>query len=165
MNKKNNTIWSTRFKNQLSSFFQDIGSSLDVDKRLYAEDIFASIIHVQMLSKQRIITKRQSKKIIIGLKKIKNEIDKNKFKFNKKYEDIHLNIEKRLFSLIGKEAGYLHTARSRNDQVVTDFKLWIKNSNKLIINNISKIIKELVTKAEKNTVNTTKVGIKQFNEK
>ncbi len=151
MNKKNNTIWSTRFKNQLSSFFQDIGSSLDVDKRLYAEDIFASIIHVQMLSKQRIITKRQSKKIIIGLKKIKNEIDKNKFKFNKKYEDIHLNIEKRLFSLIGKEAGYLHIARSRNDQVVTDFKLWIKNSNKLIINNINKTIKEFITKAEKNT--------------
>ena len=151
MNKKNNTIWSTRFKNQLSGFFQDIGSSLDVDKRLYAEDIFASIIHVQMLSKQKIITKKQSKKIIIGLKKIKKEIDKNKFKFNKKYEDIHLNIEKRLFSLIGKEAGYLHTARSRNDQVVTDFKLWIKNSNKLVINNINKTIKEFVTKAEKNT--------------
>ena len=104
-----------------------------------------------MLSKQKIITTKQSKKIIIGLKKIKKEINKNKFKFNKKYEDIHLNIEKRLFSLIGKEAGYLHTARSRNDQVVTDFKLWIKNSNKLIINNINKIIKELVTKAEKNT--------------
>ena len=151
MNKKNNTIWSTRFKNQLSGFFQDIGSSLDVDKRLYAEDIFASIIHVQMLSKQKIITKRQSKKIIIGLKKIKKEIDKNKFKFNKKYEDIHLNIEKRLFSLIGKEAGYLHIARSRNDQVVTDFKLWIKNSNKLIINNINKTIKEFIRKAEKNT--------------
>ena len=151
MNKKNNTIWSARFKNQLSGFFQDIGSSLDVDKRLYAEDILASIIHVQMLSKQKIITAKQSKKIIIGLKKIKKEINKNKFKFNKKYEDIHLNIEKRLFSLIGKEAGYLHTARSRNDQVVTDFKLWIKNSNKLIINNINKIIKELVTKAEKNT--------------
>ena len=151
MNKKNNTIWSTRFKNQLSGFFQDIGSSLDVDKRLYAEDILASIIHVQMLSKQKIITTKQSKKIIIGLKKIKKEIDKKKFKFNKKYEDIHLNIEKRLFSLIGKEAGYLHTARSRNDQVVTDFKLWIKNSNKLIINSINKIIKELITKAEKNT--------------
>ena len=151
MNKKNNTIWSTRFKNQLSGFFQDIGSSLDVDKRLYAEDIFASIIHVQMLSKQKIITTRQSKKIIIGLKKIKKEIDKNKFKFNKKYEDIHLNIEKRLFSLIGKEAGYLHIARSRNDRVVTDFKLWIKNSNKLIINNINKTIKEFIRKAEKNT--------------
>ena len=151
MNKKNNTIWSTRFKNQLSGFFQDIGSSLDVDKRLYAEDIFASIIHVKMLSKQKIITIGQSKKIIIGLKKIKKEIDKNKFKFNKKYEDIHLNIEKRLFSLIGKDAGYLHTARSRNDQVVTDFKLWIKNSNKLIINNINKTIKEFIIKAEKNT--------------
>ena len=71
MNKKNNTIWSTRFKHQLSGFFQDIGSYLDVDKRLYAEDIIASIIHVQKLSKQKIITKKQSKKIIIGLKKIK----------------------------------------------------------------------------------------------
>ena len=81
MNKKNNTIWSARFKNQLSGFFQDIGSSLDIDKRLYAEDILASIIHVQMLSKQKIITTKQSKKIIIGLKKIKKEINKNKFKF------------------------------------------------------------------------------------
>ena len=151
MHKKNNTIWSTRFKNQPSKSFQDIGSSLDVDKRLYAEDIFASIVHVQMLSKQKIITKKQSKKIINGLKKIKREFLKNKFKFNKKYEDIHLNIEKRLFSVIGKDAGYLHIARSRNDQVVTDFKLWIKNSNKLIVNNITKIIKEIIKKAEKNT--------------
>ena len=79
------------------------------------------------------------KKIISGLKKIREEIIKNKFKFNKKYEDIHLNIEKRLFQIIGEEAGYIHTARSRNDQVITDFKIWIKSATMEINNSINKV--------------------------
>jgi hypothetical protein len=144
MKKKNKAVWGGRFSNPTSKIFEEIGASIDVDKRLFAEDILGSIVHTQMLIKQKIIDRKKGNKIISGLKKIRNEIEKNKFKFNKKYEDIHLNIEKRLFSLIGKEAGYLHTARSRNDQVVTDFKLWIKNSNKLIINNaLGNIISEI----------------------
>ena len=75
---------------------------------------------------------------------------KNKFEFNKKYEDIHMNIEKRLFQIIGEEAGYVHTARSRNDQVITDFKLWIKSATKEINNNLDKVIKTSIKLAEKN---------------
>ena len=86
-----------------------------------------------MIGNQKIIDRKKGKNIINGLKKIEKEIKKNKFKFNKKYEDIHLNIEKRLFELIGDDAGYLHIARSRNDQVITDFKLWIKKASKNIV--------------------------------
>ena len=79
-----------------------------------------------MLFKQKIISFKIKNKIIYGLNKIEKEISKKKFIFNKKYEDIHINIEKRLFQIIGEEAGYIHTARSRNDQVITDLKIWIK---------------------------------------
>ena len=128
MKNKNKTVWSTRFKKSTSKIFEQIGASIDIDKRLFEEDIFGSIIHTQMLVKQKIINKKRGNKIISGLKKIRNEIKKNRFSFNAKYEDIHLNIEKRLFAIIGNDAGYLHIARSRNDQVVTDFKLWIKKA-------------------------------------
>ena len=128
MKNKNKAVWGSRFNNPTSKIFEKIGASIDVDKRLFEEDIFASIVHAQMLIKQKIIDKKKGRKIIKGLKKIRNEILKNKFQFNKKYEDIHLNIEKRLFEIIGEEAGYLHIARSRNDQVITDFKIWIKKS-------------------------------------
>ena len=94
-----------------------------------------------MLAKQKIIDKKKEIKIIKGLKKIRTEIRNNKFFFNKKYEDIHLNIEKRLFSIIGNDAGYLHIARSRNDQVITDFKLWIKKASNEIIINLNNLIK------------------------
>ena len=89
--------------------------------------------------------------IINGLKKIKNQIDKGKFEFKVKFEDIHLNIEKALFEIIGPSAGFLHTARSRNDQVVTDFKLWIKEASKETLKAISLVMKILIKKAEKNT--------------
>ena len=150
MKNKNKTVWGTRFNNATSKIFEKIGASIDIDKRLFEEDIFGSIIHVQMLVKQKIINKKKGKKIINGLKKIRNEIRKNKFVFNKKYEDIHLNIEKRLFSIIGKDAGYLHIARSRNDQVITDFKLWIKKSSKEIVKNIDNLIISFLYKSEKN---------------
>tara|TARA_Y100000590_G_scaffold401950_1_gene487224 strand:- start:844 stop:2229 length:1386 start_codon:yes stop_codon:yes gene_type:complete len=150
MKNKIKTVWSTRFDNATSKIFEKIGASIDIDKRMFEEDIHASIIHVQMLSKQKIVDKKKCKKIIYGLKKIKNEIIKNKFNFNKKYEDIHLNIEKRLFSILGKDAGYLHIARSRNDQVVTDFKLWIKKSSKEIIKNLNDLIKIFLQKSENN---------------
>ena len=133
MKKKNTAVWGTRFKQKTSKLFQNIGSSINIDKRLYNEDIQASIVHASMLSKQKIISNSRAKKIINGLKKIKKEISNNKFKFKKKYEDIHLNIEKRLFKIIGNDAGYLHIARSRNDQVITDFKLWMIKSTKELI--------------------------------
>ncbi len=150
MKNKNKTVWSKRLNTPTSKSFQRIGSSINVDRRLYKQDIFASIVHTQMLVKQKIIPPLEGKKIIKGLKKIKLQIDRGKFVFKEKFEDIHLNIEKKLFDIIGPPAGYLHTARSRNDQVVTDFKLWVKESTKDILKNISSFMKILIQKAEKN---------------
>ncbi len=157
MKNKNKTVWSKRLKGKNSKSFQRIGASINVDKRLYKQDIFASIIHTQMLIKQKIIPSTQGKKIINGLKKIRHQISKGKFVFKEGLEDIHLNIEKKLFDLIGPAAGYMHTARSRNDQVVTDFKLWVKDSTKDILKNISILMKALIKKAEKN-INTVMPG-------
>ncbi len=158
MRKKNKTVWSKRFKNPTLKSFQRIGSSINVDKRLYREDIFASKVHTLMLIKQKIIPNKSGKKILIGLEKIKKLIENDKFDFSIVYEDIHLNIEKKLFELIGPDAGYLHTARSRNDQVVTDFKLWVKKSSKEIIFEIDKILKEIIKKSDKN-VKTVMPGL------
>ena len=83
MKKKNKAVWGARFNNRTSKIFENIGASIDVDKRLFEEDIFASIIHTQMLTKQKIIDKKRGAKIINGLKKIRIEIKKNKFKFSK----------------------------------------------------------------------------------
>ena len=148
--KNNQSIWSTRIKKNNSSLFQKVGNSIDIDKRLYNEDIKASIVHVEMLFKQKIISFKIKNKIVYGLNKIHKEITNKKFEFNKKYEDIHINIEKRLFQIIGEDAGYVHTARSRNDQVITDFKIWIKNSTYDINENINKIIRSTIKLAEKN---------------
>ena len=150
MKNKNKAVWNTRFNNATSKIFEKIGASIDIDKRLYEEDILGSIVHTQMLIKQKIISKKRGSKIINGLKKIRNEIKKNRFKFDKKYEDIHLNIEKRLFGIIGNDAGYLHIARSRNDQVITDFKLWIKNASEKIVKNLNNLIKNFLKKSESN---------------
>ena len=151
MKNRNKTIWSKRFKGKTSKSFQRIGSSIGVDKRLYKQDIFASTIHTQMLIKQKIIPIKEGKKIILGLKKIETQINKDKFIFKEEFEDIHLNIEKKLFDIIGPAAGYMHTARSRNDQVVTDFKLWVKDSTNNILRDIASVMKALVKKAEKNS--------------
>ena len=150
MVNKNKTVWSNRFKGSTSKSFQRIGASINVDKRLYSQDIFASKIHTQMLIKKKIIPLKDGKKIIKGLDKIKKQIDNGKFVFKEKFEDIHLNIEKKLYEIIGSSAGYMHTARSRNDQVVTDFKLWVKDSTLLIIDELNSLMKNIVKVAEKN---------------
>ena len=149
-NKNNQAIWDARIKNNTSSLFQKVGSSIDIDKRLYKEDIEVSVAHVEMLFKQKIISFKIKNKIIYGLTKIEKEISNNKFQFSKKYEDIHMNIEKRLFQIIGEEAGYVHTARSRNDQVITDLKIWLRSATKKINFSIDKIIKSSLKLAEKN---------------
>ena len=149
-NKNNQAIWGTRIKDNTSNLFQKLGSSINIDKRLYKEDIAVSIAHVEMLFKQKIITFKIKNKIIYGLNKIEREISSKKFEFNKKYEDIHMNIEKRLFQIIGDEAGYVHTARSRNDQVIADFKIWIKSANKEINLKLNSLIKTSLKLAEKN---------------
>ena len=149
-NKNNKTVWSTRITKDTSSIFQKVGSSLSVDKRLFKQDIAGSIAHVEMLFKQKIITFKIKNKIIWGLNKIRNEIIKKKFIFNPKHEDIHMSIEKRLFEIIGDDADFIHTARSRNDQVITDFKIWLRYSTNEIINLLNSSIKIIVKNAEKN---------------
>ncbi len=149
-NKNNQSIWSTRIKKDHSALFQRVGSSINIDKRLYKEDIAGSIVHVEMLFRQKIISFKVKNKIIYGLNKIEKEISNKKFEFTNKYEDIHMNIEKRLFQIIGEEAGYLHTGRSRNDQIITDLKIWIKSSTKKINSELDKVIKSTLKLAEKN---------------
>ena len=148
--KNNKAVWNTRIKKKTSSLFQKIGSSLAIDKQLYKEDIVGSKAHVEMLFKQKIISFKIKNKIIYGLDKIEKEIKNNKFIFKNEYEDIHMSIEKRLHEIIGEEAGYLHIARSRNDQVITDFKIWMKVSTIKINDEIDKLIKSIIKLAEKN---------------
>ena len=95
-NKNNQAIWNTRIKKDASSLFQKVGNSIDIDKKLYKEDIAGSIVHVEMLFRQKIISFKIKNKIIYGLNKIEKEIIKKKFEYSNKYEDIHMNIEKRL---------------------------------------------------------------------
>jgi argininosuccinate lyase len=149
-NKNNKTIWNVRIKKNTSTAFQKVGSSIEIDKKLYKEDIAGSIAHVEMLFRQKIISFKIKNKIIYGLNKIEKEIIKKKFEYSKKYEDIHINIENRLFQLIGEEAGYIHTARSRNDQVITDFKIWLRSATIKINKSLENTIKIILKIAEKN---------------
>ena len=149
-NKNNQAIWGNRIKKNVSTLFQKVGNSIEIDKKLYKEDIEGSIVHTEMLFKQKIISFKVKNKLIYGLNKIEKEILKKEFEFNKNYEDIHMNIEKRLYEIIGEEAGYVHTARSRNDQVITDFKMWIRSSTKEINKNLDILLKTIIKLSEKN---------------
>ena len=150
-NKKNiNPIWGSNFNKQSNPLLEKINSSIDFDKRLALLDLKVSEVHSFMLKRKKIISPSEYKLIIKGLKKIKNLIINKKFKFNKKYEDIHMNIEVELKRLIGDAAEKLHTARSRNDQVATDFKLWIIEASKKLCNEINNLQKTIVKKANLN---------------
>ena len=156
-NKNNKPVWNARISKDTSYIFQKVGSSLRVDKRLFKEDLKGSIAHDEMLCKQKIISLSIKNKIVWGLNKIFNENNKKKFFFNEKDEDIHMSIEKRLFEIIGEDAGYIHTARSRNDQVLTDFKLWLRESTKKIIKELNLTMQIIIKNAEKN-INTIMPG-------
>jgi argininosuccinate lyase len=152
MIKSNNSnkMWGSRFDSPSSDIMIEINSSIDFDKNLYQYDILGSIAHAKMLAKQKIITNEESKKIISGLEKIKIEIESGKFQFKQELEDIHMNIESRLSEIIGDVAGKLHTARSRNDQVATDFKLYVRDASKEIHSLLSNLQEILIKKAEDN---------------
>ena len=149
-NKNNWTVWNKRIYKKNSTIYDKIGNSINIDKRLYKEDISSSIAHVEMLHKQKIISYKVKNKIIYGLNKIKNEMIKKNYTFKKSDEDIHMSIERRLQEIIGDDAGYMHTARSRNDLVVTDLKLWMRNSLIQIIGLLKKTKKNILKIAEKN---------------
>jgi len=142
--------WGGRFKKKTNKLMEKFSESVSYDKRLYEQDIQGSIAHANMLSKTGIIKKAESEKIVKGLQSIKKEIEKGKFPFKEEFEDIHLNIEKRLIEKIGEVGGKLHTARSRNDQVLLDEKLYIRKQIKEINVLINKFAKNILVLAEKN---------------
>lgn len=148
--KQSNPMWGGHFDASASELLEKINSSISFDKKLYEEDITASIAHCKMLAKQQIITDTEAKKIIDGLEQVKTEIESGKFEFKEELEDIHMNIEFRLKEIIGDVAGKLHTGRSRNDQVATDFKLFVRNSYDHLEKELKKLIANLISKAEDN---------------
>ena len=119
-------MWGGRFRTSPDAVMQDINASVDFDRHLFRQDIAASQAHAAMLAKQGIITADDARKIAHGLDTILSEIESGRFKFKRALEDIHMNVESRLAELIGPAAGRLHTARSRNDQVATDLRLWVR---------------------------------------
>jgi argininosuccinate lyase len=121
-----NKMWGGRFAEGPAAIMGEINASISFDKRLFAEDIMGSKAHAQMLAKQGIITKSDCAAILKGLDQVKAEIDNGSFQFSDALEDIHMNVEQRLRDLIGTPAGRLHTARSRNDQVATDIRLYMR---------------------------------------
>src|SRR5256886_4714819 len=123
-----NKMWGGRFASGPGAIMQEINASIDFDRRLYRQDIAASKAHAAMLAKQGIITREDAAKIAHGLDTILSEMDSGKFRFKRELEDIHMNVESRLADLIGPAAGRLHTARSRNDQIATDFKLYVRDA-------------------------------------
>jgi len=144
-----NKMWGGRFESGPAAIMREITPSIDFDKRLAAEDLAGSRAHCRMLANEGIISKDDGQAILDGLAAIEKEIAEGKFVFKRELEDIHLNIEARLAELIGPAAGRLHTARSRNDQVVTDFRLWVRSACERADAGLLALQRALVAQAEK----------------
>ncbi|KRN42358.1 argininosuccinate lyase [Fructilactobacillus fructivorans] len=143
-------LWGGRFTEQPDESVDDFGSSISFDQLMADEDIEGSLAHVKMLEKTGILSSGDVKQIVAGLEGIQKDLHAGKVKFSKENEDIHMNIEKILTDRIGPVAGKLHTARSRNDQVATDFHLYLKRRLPKIIDEITTLQKTLVKMAEEN---------------
>ena len=143
-------LWGGRFKQSTNTLMETFSASISFDKRLYDCDIEGSIAHCKMLARCKIITTAESNKIIKGLKRILRECDEGRFKYSDSLEDIHMNIENRLREIIGPVAGKLHTARSRNDQVCLDIRLYLRKEVDDIVGEINRLTKTLITIAKKN---------------
>ncbi len=142
-----NSMWGGRFAAGPDQLMEEINASIEFDKRLYAQDIAGSIAHCEMLAATGIIPEEDSKTIIDGLNTIRVQIESDKFTFSRKLEDIHMNIEAALADLVGPVAGKLHTARSRNDQVATDFRLYIRDQVDVLDEQIGALMLALANKA------------------
>ncbi len=147
--KNSNQMWGGRFDAAPSDVMTQINASIGIDKRLWAQDIAGSKAHCTMLAAQKIIDQAEADAIIKGLDHIAAEIESGTFEFKETLEDIHMNIESRLKDLIGDVAGKLHTARSRNDQVATDFKLWVRGACDQLIDEIEALQKIFETLSHK----------------
>jgi argininosuccinate lyase len=133
------TLWGGRFREPLSKIALNFSASIDLDKQLYREDIAGSIAHVEMLAATKILTASESRRIRSALKGIEREIENGKFKLDGDFEDIHMAVEHRLIQKVGPLGGKLHTARSRNDQIALDERLYLRST----ISEISKLILQL----------------------
>ena len=148
---KGQSLWGGRFERKPAELMQAINVSIGFDKRLWAEDLAGSRAHAAMLAKQGIISQADAAAILDGLARIETEIAEGVFPFRDEYEDIHMNVEARLAELIGAAAGRLHTARSRNDQVATDFRLWVRGACDHAVDRITAPCQRaLLAKAEAN---------------
>jgi len=141
-------LWGGRFVTHTVESVENFTASIAVDARLYRHDIMGSIAHAKMLARQRIISSIEARKIVHGLQAIEREIDNGKFAFSNADEDIHMNIERRLTERIGSAGGKLHTARSRNDQVALDMRLFLRDEVKLILDVLATLRQELVKTAQ-----------------
>ncbi|WP_417270891.1 argininosuccinate lyase [Celeribacter sp.] len=146
--KKSNAMWGGRFADGPDAIMEAINASIDYDQRLASQDIAGSRAHAAMLAEQGIIDANDAERIREGLLTVLSEIEAGKFEFSTALEDIHMNVEARLKEIIGEAAGRLHTARSRNDQVATDFKLWTRDQMDAAISGIDALIRALLAQAE-----------------
>ena len=149
MASKKKKLWGGRFSSGTVASVEAFTASIEIDARLYRHDILGSIAHAKMLAKQRIISQRDAKKIVRGLASIRREIEAGKFAFSRADEDIHMNIERRLIELIGDAGGKLHTARSRNDQVALDMRLYLRDEVELISASLQALQRALAHAAKK----------------
>ena len=147
-NTSSNQMWGGRFASGPSAVMEEINASIDFDRKLYAQDIAGSIAHATMLADCGIISSADRDKIVEGLNTIKSEIEAGTFIFSRGLEDIHMNIESRLRELAGDAAGRLHTARSRNDQVALDFRMWVRDRMRDTTTALMSLITVLVDRAE-----------------
>jgi argininosuccinate lyase len=145
-----NKMWGGRFESSPDAIMQDINASIGFDKRLHAQDIRGSKAHAGMLGQQGIISQGDASAIIRGLDEVQAEISSGRFTFSEALEDIHMNVEQRLKDIIGEPAGRLHTARSRNDQVATDFRLYIRDAVDHLDQQIRDLQQTLAEKAQAN---------------
>ena len=142
-----NRMWGGRFGGGPDDIMEEINASIGFDQRLFAQDIRGSLAHAEMLVKQGIISSDDGASIAQGLHQIEAEINAGTFNFSRALEDIHMNIEARLAEIIGEAAGRLHTARSRNDQVATDFRLYVRDALDHIGTLIHTLLGVLINKA------------------
>jgi argininosuccinate lyase len=142
-----NKIWGGRFGSGPGEIMEEINASIGFDRRLFAQDIKASKAHAKMLADRAIISRKDAAEIIRGLDKVQSEIESGSFTFSRALEDIHMNIESRLRELIGEAAGRLHTARSRNDQIAVDFRLYVRDGIDMLDRELSSLQQALATKA------------------
>ena len=141
-------MWGGRFSEKPADLMQAINVSIGVDKRLWRQDLAGSRAHCRMLARQGIIRSEDAEAILGGLDQIEAEIEAGTFPFRDEYEDIHMNVEARLRELIGEPAGRLHTARSRNDQVATDFRLWVRDACDRTVDQIEALQRALLNQAQ-----------------